>query len=166
MFFYLWVKFWVDVFSYCSVTDTFAFGFQSLFHHEWINFGVFCWNLPCFANFMSAWTEFYTNCSNVVFLTTSIFSIVSLRVFWSVLQMRLYFLIGGFSNTDWWALATRLNCTANVPSTIVACTQLMIVFWHGCNACKSGRFYTRSDVCKKVPHAIYTHNMQFTRKNW
>ena len=35
--------FWFEVFSYCTLTETFAFGFQNWFDHEWIDFVVFLW---------------------------------------------------------------------------------------------------------------------------
>ena len=69
--------------------------------------------------------------------------------------MYLYCLAIGFSNSDWWALATRCNCTFSVrASFILACSHQLIVFWHGCIISKSERFYTQSDACKKDSHAF------------
>ena len=39
-FFQLCFRFWIEVFSYCTFTETFAIGFQKWFDHEWIDFGV------------------------------------------------------------------------------------------------------------------------------
>ena len=36
---------YIEVFSYCTLTETFAIGFQKWFDHEWIDFGVFCWKM-------------------------------------------------------------------------------------------------------------------------
>ena len=38
--------FWIEVFSYSSVTETFAIEFQNWFDHKCNDFGVFCWNVP------------------------------------------------------------------------------------------------------------------------
>ena len=42
-FFQLCFRFSIEVFSYCTLTETFALGFQKWFDHEWIDFAVFCW---------------------------------------------------------------------------------------------------------------------------
>ena len=34
-FFQLWVRFWVEIFSYCSVMQTFKIGFWNFFDQEW-----------------------------------------------------------------------------------------------------------------------------------
>ena len=44
-------------FSYCTLTETFAIGFQKWFDHERIDFGVFCWELAFFVDLISVWTE-------------------------------------------------------------------------------------------------------------
>ena len=44
-------------FSYCTLTETFAIGFQKWFDHEWIVFGSFCWEMASFVDFISVWTE-------------------------------------------------------------------------------------------------------------
>ena len=33
----------IEFFSYCTLKETFAIGFQKWFEHEWIDFRVFCW---------------------------------------------------------------------------------------------------------------------------
>ena len=65
-FFQLCFRFSIEVFSYCTLTETFALGFQKLFDHEWIEFGVFCWEMASFVDFTSVWTEICKNCSIVV----------------------------------------------------------------------------------------------------
>ena len=42
-FFQLCFRLWIEVFSFCTLTETFAIEFQKWFDHEWIDFGVFCW---------------------------------------------------------------------------------------------------------------------------
>ena len=67
------------VFSYCSITKGFAFGFQSRFDNDWVLFGVFCWNMPRVVDFITAWTEICMNYSVVNLLCRHlIFSKVSL----------------------------------------------------------------------------------------
>ena len=45
-----------------------------------IDLRVFCWNIPCYVDFISAWTEICKNCWNVIFFQRQqIFSRVSLR---------------------------------------------------------------------------------------
>ena len=39
--FWFFFMFSIEVFSYCTLTETFAIGFQKLFNHEWIDFGFF-----------------------------------------------------------------------------------------------------------------------------
>ena len=80
-FFILLVKY-IEVFSYCSVTETFAIGFQ-----KWLTTKVKilqfsgC-NKPRFVNFISAWTEICIIClSLIVFWRCQFFSIAFLRAF-------------------------------------------------------------------------------------
>ena len=40
-FFQLCFRFWIEVFSYCTFTETFAIGFQKWFDHQWIDCEVF-----------------------------------------------------------------------------------------------------------------------------
>ena len=55
-------------------------GLQKWFHHEWIDFGVFCWKLAAFNDLISVWTETCTNCSIVVlFWRHQFFSMFNLR---------------------------------------------------------------------------------------
>ena len=60
-------RFQIEVFSYCTLTETFAIGFQKWFDHECIDFGVFCWELASLVDFISVWTEICKRCS-IVFL--------------------------------------------------------------------------------------------------
>ena len=53
-------------------TKTFAIGFQNWFDIEWLHFGVFCWKMESFVDFISVWTKICKNCS-IFFLTTSNF---------------------------------------------------------------------------------------------
>ena len=52
-FFQLCFMFEIEDFSYCSLTETYANGFQKPFDHEWIDNGVFCWKMASFVNFIS-----------------------------------------------------------------------------------------------------------------
>ena len=71
LFFHLCIKFWFELFWYCSVTETFAVRFHNWFDHEWVDFGVFCKNMPRFVDLISAWTKICKNCSNIArFLAT------------------------------------------------------------------------------------------------
>ena len=55
-------------------------GFQKWFDHEWIDFGVFCWEMASLVNFISVWTEICKNCSIVVlFWRNQFYSMLSLR---------------------------------------------------------------------------------------
>ena len=79
-FFQLCFRFWIEVFSYCTLTETFAIGFQKWFDHEWIDFGVFCWKMASFVDFISVWTEICRNYSIfILFWRHEIFSMFSLR---------------------------------------------------------------------------------------
>ena len=67
-------------FSYCTLTETFAIGFQKWFDHEWIDFGDFCWQMASSVDLLSVWIEVCKNCSIVVlFWRHQIFSMFSLR---------------------------------------------------------------------------------------
>ena len=75
-------KFHIEVSSYCTLTETFAIGFQKRFDHDWVIFGAFCWILPRFVDFISAWTEICMKCSIVIlFWRHKFFSVVSSRGF-------------------------------------------------------------------------------------
>ena len=76
----LWVTFQVEVFSYCNLAETFENGFQNWFDNEWLQFGVFCWKMDSFVDFISVWTKICKNCSIVIlFWRHQIFSMFSLR---------------------------------------------------------------------------------------
>ena len=64
--FQLCFRFLIEVFSYCTLTKTFAIAFQNWFDHEWIDFGFFCWKMASFVDFISVWTEICKNCSIVI----------------------------------------------------------------------------------------------------
>ena len=67
-------------FSYCTLTEFFAIGFQKWFDHEWFDFGVFCWKMASFVDFISVWTEICKSCSVVIlFWRHHIFSMFSSR---------------------------------------------------------------------------------------
>ena len=79
-FFQLCFMFWIEVFSYCTLTETFAIGFQMWFDHEWIDFGFFCWKMASFVDFLSVWTEMCKNCSFLILCWRhQFFSIFRLR---------------------------------------------------------------------------------------
>ena len=59
-------RFWIEVFSYCTLTETFAIGFQKWFDHEWIDFGVFCWKMASFVDFICVCTDICKNGSIVI----------------------------------------------------------------------------------------------------
>ena len=75
-------RFYIEVFSYCTLTETFAIGFQKWFDHEWIDFGVFCWESASLVDFISVWTEICKRCSIVfLFWRHHFFSMFRLRGF-------------------------------------------------------------------------------------
>ena len=78
-FFQLCFRFKIEVFSYSSFTETFAIGFQKWFDHKWIDFGVFCWKMASFVDFISVWTEICEKCSIVFLSWHQIFAMFSLR---------------------------------------------------------------------------------------
>ena len=65
-FFQLCFRFWIEVFSYCTLKETFAIGFQKWFDHEWTDFGAFGWKMASFVDFISVWTEICKRCSFVI----------------------------------------------------------------------------------------------------
>ena len=72
-------RYQVGVFSYCRVKEGFAVGFQNWFDHDCVLFGIFCWNMPRFIDFIPAWTEIFMKWSVAfLFRRHQIFSIVSL----------------------------------------------------------------------------------------
>ena len=79
-FFQLFFGFWIEGFSYCFKTETFAIGFQKWFGHEWIDYGFFLlengffrWPAICQDWNLHELLICYS------FLTTSFFSMFSLR---------------------------------------------------------------------------------------
>ena len=56
-------RFYIEVFSYCVLMETFAIGFQNWFDHESIDFWVFRSELASFVNFKSLSTEICKSCS-------------------------------------------------------------------------------------------------------
>ena len=77
-FFLLCFRFLIEVFSFCTFTETFAIGLQKLFDHNWIDFEVIQWNMAFFVDFLSVWTDLCKNCSNfLLFWRHQFFSIVS-----------------------------------------------------------------------------------------
>ena len=69
----IWMSFFSAVFqvldrsfSYCTLTETFAIGFQKWFGHEWIDFEVFCSKMVSFVDFIPVWTKICNNCSIVI----------------------------------------------------------------------------------------------------
>ena len=77
--FQLFFGFWIEVFSYCFKTETFAIGFQKWFGHEWIDYGFFLlengffhWRAICLD-----WNQ-HDLLICYSFLTTSFFSMFSL----------------------------------------------------------------------------------------
>ena len=79
-FFPLCFKFQVEVFSYCTFSETFAIGFQKWFDHKWIDFGVFRCNMAFFVDFISACAEICMNGSSVLFVwRDQMFSVISLK---------------------------------------------------------------------------------------
>ena len=72
-------RFQNEVFSYCSLTETFANGFQMWFDHEWIDFGFFFrkWLPPLTSNLFGLKSTKIANF--LLLLTSSIFSLFRLR---------------------------------------------------------------------------------------
>ena len=61
-FFHLFFRFQIEIFSYCTFTETFAIGFQNRFDHKWIDVWVLSRNMVFFVDFISVWTEICKNC--------------------------------------------------------------------------------------------------------
>ena len=64
-FFLLCFRFLIEVFSFCTFTETFAIGFQNWFDNKWIDFEVFHCNMAFFVDFFSVWTEICNNYWNL-----------------------------------------------------------------------------------------------------
>ena len=56
-------RFYIEVLSYCTLTETFAIGFQKWFGLQWIDFRVFRSEMASFVDFISVGTEISKNCS-------------------------------------------------------------------------------------------------------
>ena len=81
-FFQLCFRFSSEVFSYCTLTETFALGFQKVIwpRMEW--FWVFLLGMASFVDFTSEWIEICKTCSiDVLFWRHQNFSMFSLRGF-------------------------------------------------------------------------------------
>ena len=93
----------------------------------------------------------------VSFLTTENFSRQFCLKGVLVCSLSVVVLLGHrFSNIDCWALAIRCNVSSYVKASfIVASSQLVTLFWHGCNTCRNRKFYMRSDACKNA-HTQFT----------
>ena len=101
-FFQLCFRFWIEVFSYCSLTETFAIGFQKWFDHEWIDFKCFWWKMASFVDLISVWTEICKNCPIFFrFWRHQFFSIFSLRVILVCFSKMLVLLAIEFFNVYW-----------------------------------------------------------------
>ena len=59
-------RFYIEVFSYCTLKETFVIGFQKWFDHEWTDFGVFCSKMASFVDFISVWTVICGKCAIVI----------------------------------------------------------------------------------------------------
>ena len=67
--FHLWVTFQVEVFSYCTLTETFENGFlenENRFYLENVNFGSFGRNISRLVSVMFEWTDFSKKCAILV----------------------------------------------------------------------------------------------------
>ena len=85
-FFQLCFRLWIEVFSFCTLTETFAIEFQKWFDHEWIDFGVFCWKMASFVDFISVWTKICKKAHLLFFFDDiKFFRCLVWGVFWSVL---------------------------------------------------------------------------------
>ena len=84
---YSCLRYWNEFFSavfqvldWISLVLRFAIGFQKWFDHEWNYFGIFCWKMASFVDFISVWTEICKNCSIVIlFWRHQLFWVFSLR---------------------------------------------------------------------------------------
>ena len=54
---------YIEVFSYCTLMETFAIGFQKWFGLQWIDFRVFRSEMASFVDFISVWTKICKNSS-------------------------------------------------------------------------------------------------------
>ena len=101
-FFQLWFRFYIEVFSYCTLTETFAIGFQKWFEHEWIDFAFFvCKWLLSSTSYLYGLKSARIAQLLFFFGDINFFRCLVWGVFWSVLQKRLYFLAIWFWNVDW-----------------------------------------------------------------
>ena len=89
-------------FSYCTMTETFAIGFQKWFDHECIDYGNFCWKMACFVEFISVWTEIGKNWwTDIPFWRHDFFSMFRLRSILVCSLKMLFFFVVGFCNINW-----------------------------------------------------------------
>ena len=111
-FFQVCSRFYIEVFSYCSLTETYAIAFPKWFDNEWIDFGFFVgkWLLS------STFYLYGLKSARIAELLLSFEDIKFFRclvrgVFWSVLQKWLFFLGIWFCDIDWQAVEQQCNFT-------------------------------------------------------
>ena len=99
----------IEIFSYCTLTETFAIASHKWFEHEWIDFGVF-WKMAFFVDLISVWTEICKICSIFfLFWRHQLFSMFRLRGILVSSSKLFYFLAMGFCKIKWWALGMQCN---------------------------------------------------------
>ena len=118
--FHLWVRFYVEDFSYCTFTEMFAIGFQNWFDTAWIILAFFVE----FCLISSSWNLRGLKPARIEHLCFSFDDMQSFRAlcwgeFWSVLWICLQFLAMAFSNIDWWALSMQTSFTFFVCASFI-----------------------------------------------
>ena len=91
-FFQVCSRFYIEVFSYCSLTETYAIGFPKWFDNEWIDFGFFVGKWLLSSTFYLYGLKSARIAELLLFFEDIKFFRCSVRgVFWSVLQKWLFF---------------------------------------------------------------------------
>ena len=142
--------------SFLVLQKRFQFDFKGELKTNEKNSEFFVGSFPHFVNFISALTEICKNCSSVIVLWRHRIFLLVWGIFcFFFLKIAFILLASGFCYIVWWALLIRGNCTSFVWAyAIVGCSQLVIVFYHGCITWKSGKFHMRKDAYKNALFAF------------
>ena len=118
----------------------FAVGIQNWFDHDWVIFGVFCWNMPRFVDLISAWTKICKKWSIIVFLWWH-HKLVENNIGWKTLALQCNFLFYLFVSSGLALPKVSMKClldyfwTPISPFSKFCVNCLLRLFFAYCNNC-------------------------------